>query len=154
MIRLARKSELDAYIEIIRLTFEKISIDKNIERSFGKIIPLKWWERKGLDIKRDFNANPKGFFVKEFDGKIAGFIATHIEKESRTGKISHLAIHPNFQRKGFGSELMDYALSFMRTNGMKICRIEATDTNDAAIKLYKKIGFKPVSVQIHLTKPL
>ena len=153
MIRIAKADELGELIDIIRRSFQDVSIDKSIENSFGQIIGKPWHERKAADIKRDCALNPEGVFVKVIDGKIAGFITTFLDRDSSTGRIPHLAVSPEFQGKGIGSELLAFALQYIKISGMKLMRIEVLAQNKKALEMYTKAGFKKIAEQLHLAMP-
>jgi ribosomal protein S18 acetylase RimI-like enzyme len=153
MIRKARPDETDELVGIVRRSFEKVSIDKSVEDAFGQIIGLAWHERKAADIRRDCGLNPDGIFVKEIDGKLAGFITTFLDKDASTGRIPHLAVDPAFQGKGVGKELLTRAMTYIKSSGMKLMRIEVLAHNAAALEMYKKAGFIEVAKQLHLAMP-
>jgi ribosomal protein S18 acetylase RimI-like enzyme len=153
MIRVASPSETDVLVDIVKKSFEKVSIDKAIEDSFGQIIGKAWHERKAADIRRDCALNPEGIFVKVADGRIAGFVTVYLDREASTGRIPHLAILPEYQGKGFGRELLFHALKYIKASGMKLMRIEVLSHNKAALEMYLKAGFKEVSKQLHLAMP-
>ena len=154
MIRIAKPEEIGALIEIIRITFEKVSIDKSIEDHFGRLTGTPWINRKAVDIRRDLAQNPQGVFVKIVDNKIAGFITTVIDSEFSTGRIPHLAVLPEYQGKGIGKELLRHALQYIKDSGMKLMRIEVLAHNKGALKLYREFGFEEVSTQLHLAMPV
>ena len=153
MIRIAKPEETSELIDIIRRSFSEVSIDKTIEDNFGQIISRPWYERKAMDIKRDVTMNPEGIFVKVVDGKIAGFITTALDRDFSTGRIPHLAILPAYQGKSIGKELINHALKYIKASGMKLMRIEVLAHNGKAKKMYEGLGFKEMSVQLHLAMP-
>ena len=55
-----------------------------------------------------------------------------------------IAIHPNFQGKGIGFQLFKHLLEKVENEMPHILRVElhARSGNEAAIKLYKKLGFE------------
>ncbi|MBL7817398.1 MAG: GNAT family N-acetyltransferase [Saprospiraceae bacterium] len=55
-----------------------------------------------------------------------------------------IAIHPNFQGKGIGYQLFRQLLDKVENDMPHILRVElhARDGNEAAIRLYKKLGFE------------
>lgn len=150
MIRLCKNEEYGVLIEILRESFAVGSIDKRIEDRFGKIIGCEWWERKEVDIKKEFEANPSGVFVFEIDGKLAGFITTSLDKRFSLGRVHTLAVSPKYQGAGFGTKLLKYALEVFKTNKMKLARIEVLEDNPNAYELYKKLGFEPTAKQVVL----
>jgi len=56
-------------------------------------------------------------------------------------EILKLAVAQNVRRRGLGYRLLDFALNFCRTKGVKNCFLELRASNTAARKLYAKRGF-------------
>lgn len=146
--------EHNVLIGILRMSFESASLDKIIEDKLGNAVGMSWWERKSLDIRREIKANPKGVFVKIVNNHIAGFVTTFIEAESKTGRIMTLTVHPDFQKKGIGSELINHALNSFKEQGLKLARIEVLEDNTGALNLYRKLGFQDMAPQMYLAKKI
>lgn len=85
-------------------------------------------------------------FVYQDNQKILGFIAFEKMglKKSHVLKIINIAVSPEFQKKGIGTELLNHAIK----NNPKIKRLELTcyANNKSAISFYKKFGFKKEGV--------
>lgn len=86
-------------------------------------------------------------WVAEVHGVITGFIAYTLNSQENgqdnTGEVELLAVHPDYQNHGIGTELNHFALAKMRENGMKLA-IVATggDPGHApARKTYEKAGY-------------
>ena len=75
------------------------------------------------------------------ENKIIGFIAFGIYS-IRISHIMIIAIHPNFQRKGIGSKLLNYCEEVLKNYLVKKVRLEVRTSNDIAINFYKKHGFE------------
>ena len=101
---------------------------------------------------------PNGIVATKTDRKILvkylGFIKGNIlhyavmitnkfpfEVDDKTGIIEILATHVNHIGKGIGTALMKHAFDIHSYNTYIL---EVVDTNEVAIKLYEKIGFKEV----------
>jgi ribosomal-protein-alanine N-acetyltransferase len=61
--------------------------------------------------------------------------------------IANIAIHPDYQRKGFGSYLLNQVLK--KAVGLKYAILEVRENNLSAIRLYEKFGFEKISVRPH-----
>ncbi len=61
--------------------------------------------------------------------------------------ILNVAIHPSFRRLGFASHLIDHLLDISRKEGILRHLLEVRVSNEAAISLYKKYGFKVCGVR-------
>ena len=154
VIRTYKPSDLATLREITAICFEDASIDKNIENKFGVISGLDWKQRKMPHINDDAEANPEGVFVVEVDGAIAGYITTHVNRQTKIGGIPNLSVHPKFQRRGLGRKLIESALEYLKTEGMLYARIETLEQNEIGAAFYPKMGFVELARQIHYIRPL
>jgi ribosomal protein S18 acetylase RimI-like enzyme len=58
--------------------------------------------------------------------------------------ISHIAVHPNYRRHGIAHELMAWAESLAKQNGLKKCSLVVDIDNTAAFTLYQSLGYQVV----------
>ncbi len=79
-----------------------------------------------------------------FGERVIGQITLHVEQSMRRRHVANIgmAVHPEFQGQGIGSQLLAAALD-LTDNWLGISRVELTVyvDNPAAIALYKKFGF-------------
>ena len=61
--------------------------------------------------------------------------------------ILNLAIHPSFRRMGLASQLIDHLLNKSQQRGILRYFLEVRVTNEKAIALYRKYGFKVCGVR-------
>ena len=73
------------------------------------------------------------------DGELAGFV-TYYKKTGNKGEISLLAVSEKFRGKGFGEQLMCYALNDLKNMGVQRIELFTRPTNYAAQKVYHKVG--------------
>ena len=66
--------------------------------------------------------------------------------EGHRGWINYLAVHPRFQRNGFGSRLMDFATEKLLDFNCQKINVRVRNTNLAVISFYKSNGFKEDNV--------
>jgi ribosomal-protein-alanine N-acetyltransferase len=94
---------------------------------------------------------PETFIVAEEDGEIVGYIMCRVEAGLsnfglggliRKGHVVSIAVLPEGRRKGVATELLKKAMEGMRLYKAKQCYLEVRVTNDAGIRLYKKLGFE------------
>ena len=87
------------------------------------------------------NRNPGMSFIAATDGKVVGAIlAGH---DGRRGYIHHLAVHPSCRRQGFGRQLVDRAISVLRSTGIQKVHIFIFNTNTDGIAFWKSVGWIP-----------
>lgn len=61
--------------------------------------------------------------------------------------ILKVAVHEKFRRQGIGKLLIEDAIVFFRDKGAINIVLEVRVSNDSAIALYSKMGFKPVRIR-------
>ncbi len=100
---------------------------------------------------------PKGFWVAEVDNRIVGYIMCRVERifskldllrVKKAGHIVSVAVLPNYRRMGIATGLISLASNELATTyGCDEVYLEVRVSNHQAINLYKKLGFKTVSIQ-------
>lgn len=82
-------------------------------------------------------------FVYEKNAEIIGVIELKRgeNKQTHVGHIAVFAIHPNFQNKGIGTEMMKYLLEIVHAYGIQKLYLNVVSDNNKAISFYKKFGF-------------
>ena len=81
--------------------------------------------------------------VEDKEGIIAGWIVTwHVPPDEL--HILELAVHPTYRRQGVANSLLAAALGKENRRDAALVLLEVRVSNDAAIGLYEKIGFKAV----------
>ena len=81
-------------------------------------------------------------WVAELDGIVVGFLAYELN-EDQTGEVQLLAVHPDYQNRGIGTELNNFTLEKMKESGM-IMAVVGTggDPSHApARRSYQKAGY-------------
>jgi len=61
---------------------------------------------------------------------------------TKNGYIHRLAIHPDFQGKGFAQKLMDFAETYAKENNFVSLRLDTFSVNKRNNKFYKKRGYQ------------
>jgi ribosomal protein S18 acetylase RimI-like enzyme len=81
-------------------------------------------------------------WVGEVDRTIVGFVAYELYKD-RTGEVQFLAVHPEHQNLGIGTELNNWALAKMKESGIKMAIVgTGGDPSHApARRSYEKAGY-------------
>lgn len=82
------------------------------------------------------------FFVAECDGEVSGYIGAH----NILGEvyITNVAVSESFRRKGIAEKLIRTLVDFCENEGMDFVTLEVRRSNEAAKKLYSKMGFEEV----------
>ncbi len=69
------------------------------------------------------------------------------EKVFDEGQVISVATQPCCRRKGYAEKLFKEVLAFAKKDGISFFTLEVRSDNEAAIKLYTKLGFKRVGVR-------
>jgi len=62
-------------------------------------------------------------------------------------QINNIAVHPDFRRLGIGRAVLEGVIEQMRKEGAKNITLEVRPSNIGALTLYKKLGFRPLSIR-------
>lgn len=89
-------------------------------------------------IEQSIRMGGKMLMVENSNGKIIG--TSWMTFDGRRIHLHHFGIHPDYQRKGIGSQLAKESLKFVKQKGYQV-KLEVHKDNCAAIELYKKLGF-------------
>jgi len=82
-------------------------------------------------------------WVAELDGMVVGFLAYELNIQDKTGEVQLLAVHPEYQNLGIGTELNIFALKEMKESGMIMARVETggDPSHAPARRSYEKAGY-------------
>ena len=85
--------------------------------------------------------------VAEAGGLIVGYVLfgerkSPLKSPYRRGVIHDLYVRPGWRGKGIGRRLLEGALDRMRAWGLDMATISVATTNQVAIELYRRLGFK------------
>ena len=75
------------------------------------------------------------------DGQVAGYAGLHCVLDE--GYIANVAVRPEYRRQGVAGELLKAFLRFGQAN-LAFLTLEVRASNEAAIALYAKYGFREV----------
>jgi predicted N-acetyltransferase YhbS len=143
-IRPFQKKDLNDVVQLTLLAFEPVFA--SFRQILGpKIYPLIYpdWQKRHAERVEKLSTNEKiSFWVAEMDGEVIGFIAYEL-KEDQTGEVQLLAVHPEHQNHGVGTELNAFALQKMKESGIKLAVVATggDDSHAPARKSYEKAGY-------------
>ena len=82
-------------------------------------------------------------WVAEVEEKIVGFVAYELNDQTKVGEVQLLAVHPDNQNRGIGTELNNFALQKLKENGMKLAVVGTggDEGHAPARKSYEKAGY-------------
>ena len=82
------------------------------------------------------------FRVLEEDGVVMGHgVLWRVADE---GELANIAIHPDAQRRGLGTELLEHLLQEAAATGVARVFLDVRESNVDAIRIYRRRGFREV----------
>ena len=96
--------------------------------------------------------SPKYSFVAFSDGKPAGFLLNGIRttEGKRVAWNGGTGVSPEFRGQGVGKVLVEAALKLYAEEAVDLASLEALSTNQVAIALYQKCGYKVIDRLVFL----
>jgi ribosomal-protein-alanine N-acetyltransferase len=83
---------------------------------------------------------------KTRNSKPLGFVFVRVIADE--AEIITIATSPQARRKGVGSQLMRSVIRWLEYDRCKKLFLEVDETNNAAISLYRQLGFKPIGERV------
>jgi GNAT superfamily N-acetyltransferase len=115
-------------------------IDTDVYREF---YPDNWRANQQKAVENVCTAEDTMVWVAIDSGSTVGFVAVTLDTESKMGEIYMVAVDPDFQGRGIGSALINFALDWMKDAGMSVAMVETGgDRGHAPARhTYEKLGF-------------
>ena len=120
-----REEDLDAIMEIEKVSF-----------------PTPWTRAAYLaELENDFSF----YRVIRLEGKVVGYAGVWLIVDE--GHITNIAVHPEYRQHRMGETLMEEIINYVKPRGAVGITLEVRPSNQAAIRLYHKMGFIPTGVR-------
>ena len=145
-IRPVCDNDVDALVRFSLLAWEPVF--RSFKQMLGpKIYPIiypDWKTTQREEIEKVCRDGEKyNVWVAELAGLVVGFVALTLNMETKRGEIYFLAVHPDHQNLGIGTELNNFALGEMKASGMTMAELgTGGDPSHApARRSYEKAGY-------------
>jgi len=139
-------NDLDAIIELSLLAWDPIfnSFQQILGQKIYSILYPDWRQsqKEGVEsVCRD--QNKYCVIVAENESQVIGFLAYELKEEDQTGEVILLAVHPEYQNNGIGTDLNKSALKSIEAAGMNMAVVETggDPSHAPARKSYEKAGY-------------
>lgn len=97
------------------------------------------WNDPHKDIARKLTTQPELFRVGEVDGQLVA--TAMIGYDGHRGWVYYLAVHPEFQGRGYGRMLMAHAEALLIERGCPKINLLVRKTNEAVLAFYDRLGY-------------
>jgi GNAT superfamily N-acetyltransferase len=150
-IRPFSSDELEELVQLSLLAWEPVF--DSFEQALGSSIYTKIypdWRTSQRETVESICRDAEKYFtwVAELDGTIAGFIVYELKVDDKVGEVHLLAVHPDYQNSGIGTELNTFALRKLKESGMRLAEVgTGGDPGHApARRSYEKAGYTPLPI--------
>jgi predicted N-acetyltransferase YhbS len=145
-IRPYTDQDIDAILQLSLMVWEPIfaSFEQILGPGIYTILYPDWRRSQKEGVEKICKDTQRvKVLVAEMDGKTVGFLAYKLKEVKKTGEVQLLAVHPDHQDRGIGTELNLAALDEMKIAGMKIAVVETggEPSHAPARRAYKKAGY-------------
>jgi GNAT superfamily N-acetyltransferase len=145
-IRSFTDKDLDPIVKLSLLAWKPVF--RSFKRVLGPTIyPLIYpdWRKRQTEVVTTICRDREGAhtLVAEVDERVIGFVTYELDEEDETGKVLLLAVRPDHQNRGIGTELNVRALQEMKAAGMKLAEVGTggDEGHAPARQCYEKAGY-------------
>jgi GNAT superfamily N-acetyltransferase len=149
IIREINGAEVDRCAEVIRESFKTIAAELGLTRdnipkhpSFMTADELRGLIGKGVK-----------FFGLFLEGKQIGSVAIE-EADNGLCFLQKLAVLPGYRSRGYGGEMVNFIIDYVRNNGCKKLALGIWDRQSELKEWYLRLGFRENSVRYFEHLPL
>lgn len=116
--------------------------------------PENWRASQQKAVEDVCAAEDTNVWVAVEAGLTVGFVAVKLHSEDSMGEIYMVAVDPDFQGRGIGTALIEFALRWMKDARMSIAMVETggDDGHAPARHTYEKAGFELLPVARYFKK--
>ena len=127
--------------ENIPFVYELMSEPNNLSSLHTATIPLEEWQKSFAESK---DTDEENFIVYKNDIPCAWLKLNGLRNKD-VAWISMLVVSDEFKHQGIGQSAIEFAIGYLKQRGCKQIKLQTTDDNLPAIKLYSKCGFTVIS---------
>ena len=96
----------------------------------------------GTMLYGEINSSYGRYYLMEIDDEFIGYIGLRVLDQV---EVMNFYILPKYQGKGYGNELLEYVCNLVDKRNKEMI-LEVRKSNEKAIKLYEKFGFKNIRI--------
>ncbi len=111
--------------------------------AFGSKKPFdEYWPRTWRLMQAPIYVPEHELFVIAPNGQVAAYCLIWTDELNKLGHFEPVGTHPDFQRRGLGKAMLFDAFRRLKSEGMTAADVCTNHDNEAAIPLYKSVGFE------------
>ena len=133
---------LDASVDVIRRAFGTVADEMCLTPENCPRYPAF----TTIDKLEEMRENGGVFFGLFADGLQAGFVAVEKEQDNQY-YLKRLAVLPEYRHTGFGRELVDFIIDYVKNRGISKLCIAMVNEQTVLKDWYKGMGFRETSIR-------
>ena len=144
IIRPFKNSDIHDLISLTLLAFEPVfvSFEKILGPRIYPVIYPDWRKRQKEGVEKISVDKKISLWVAEVNEKVVGYIAFEFYGDD-TAEVQLLAVHPEYQNRGIGTQLNTFVLQKMKESRMKMAIVSTggDESHAPARRSYEKAGY-------------
>ncbi len=92
------------------------------------------------DIRKKLAFQPELFFLAVMNGQVLGSVMAGYD--GHRGWLNYVAVLPQWQKKGYGRQLVETAITELRKLGCVKVNLQVRKSNVSVVRFYKHLGFQ------------
>lgn len=142
-------AKTDRDIEVVKTLFAEFDsfLKKQLVEYHKFPWAIKYWQNLDEEVKGlpGNYASPKGcILIANYKNKTAGCVGL-LEENNEVGIMKRLYVRPEFRGSGIGKSLAKTIIEHSRLSSYKVICLHTNLLLNAAINLYKSLGFEEIS---------
>ena len=127
--------------EKIPFVYELMSEPSNLSSLHTATIPLEEWQKSFAESK---DTDEENFIVYKNDIPCAWLKLNGLQNKD-VAWISMLVVSDKFKHQGIGQSAIEFAINYLKQRGYEQIKLQTTEDNLLAIKLYTKCRFAVIN---------
>ena len=122
---------------------------------FHRLYGDEWRHEQQREVDHVLDDPETTVWVAERSEVVVGFVSAALRPEENLGEVKMLAVEPDYQNEGLGTELTEVATDWIRQAGLLVALVSTGgDPGHApARRTYEKAGYTPLPA-VHYLKAL
>lgn len=124
-------------MKFVKATLKDLTQINDIHNKIFPLDPL-------TNLVQELQSNNDVYYLA-IDEEVMGYISFKCVIDECD--MMYFAIDQDYQNQKIGQKLLNYAINELKQSRIKVITLEVRESNISAISVYKKLGFKNVSIR-------